>query len=209
MWLALSLQLLFLALAFGLRSAVQWSRTGDLGFRAVPRGSFADVAGVLLIVAAAILSVIGSLLAGRLPEAAWLDRTAVAVAGAAIAALGIALVLWAQFEMGASWRIGVDRAEVTELVTSGPFRAVRNPIFSGMLLFWAGLALVAPNIASLLAPFVALAGVEVQVRLVEEPYLLATHGERYRAYAARAGRLVPWLGRLAPSAGAPPRTAGR
>jgi protein-S-isoprenylcysteine O-methyltransferase Ste14 len=209
MWLALSLQLLFLALAFGLRCAVQWSRTGDLGFRAVPRGSFADVAGVLLIVAAAILSVIGSLLAGRLPEAAWLDRTAVAVAGAAIAALGIALVLWAQFEMGASWRIGVDRAEVTELVTSGPFRAVRNPIFSGMLLFWAGLALVAPNIASLLAPFVALAGVEVQVRLVEEPYLLATHGERYQAYAARAGRLVPWLGRLAPSAGAPPRTAGR
>ena len=38
---------------------------------------------------------------------------------------------------------------------------------------------------------------EIQVRLVEEPYLLRQHGDAYRNYAARVGRFVPGLGRLA------------
>ena len=45
--------------------------------------------------------------------------------------------------------------------------------------------------------FVAfLLALEIQVRLVEEPYLLAIHGEAYRAYAAVTGRFVPGVGRL-------------
>jgi protein-S-isoprenylcysteine O-methyltransferase Ste14 len=40
------------------------------------------------------------------------------------------------------------------------------------------------------------ASVQVQVRLVEEPYLLRVHGDAYRAYAARTGRFVPGVGRL-------------
>ncbi len=43
---------------------------------------------------------------------------------------------------------------------------------------------------------VFLAALELQVRAVEEPHLQAEHGERYRAYAARAGRFVPGVGRL-------------
>ena len=38
--------------------------------------------------------------------------------------------------------------------------------------------------------------VQLQVRVVEEPYLLATHGKTYAAYAARVGRFVPGAGRL-------------
>ena len=40
------------------------------------------------------------------------------------------------------------------------------------------------------------AAVQLQVRVVEEPYLLATHGKTYAAYAARVGRFVPGAGRL-------------
>ena len=40
-------------------------------------------------------------------------------------------------------------------------------------------------------------GLELQVRSVEEPYLLRTHGDAYRAYASRVGRFVPGIGRLA------------
>jgi protein-S-isoprenylcysteine O-methyltransferase Ste14 len=37
---------------------------------------------------------------------------------------------------------------------------------------------------------------ELQTRLIEEPYLGAIHGERYAAYAARVGRFLPGIGRL-------------
>ena len=98
--------------------------------------------------------------------------------------------------MGPSWRIGVDEAERTELVTMGPFAVVRNPIFAAMLPAVLGVALLVPN-AVALAGFVALfVALELQVRLVEEPYLLRAHGDRYAEYAARTGRFVPGVGRL-------------
>ena len=84
---------------------------------------------------------------------------------------GLAGTLLAQAAMGASWRIGVDTTESTELVTAGPFALVRNPIFSAMIPAFLGLALLVPNAAAL-AGFAALVvAVEVQVHLVEEPYL--------------------------------------
>jgi protein-S-isoprenylcysteine O-methyltransferase Ste14 len=56
--------------------------------------------------------------------------------------------------------------------------------------------LVVPNVLSVLALVALTAAIELQVRLVEEPYLLRTHGDAYRRYAAVVGRFVPGLGRL-------------
>lgn len=98
--------------------------------------------------------------------------------------------------MGASWRIGVDPRERTDLVTSGLFSHVRNPIFTGMSAVALGLALLVPSWPALLAVGVLAAGLELQVRLVEEPYLIAQHGESYSRWARRAGRFLPGVGRL-------------
>ena len=46
------------------------------------------------------------------------------------------------------------------------------------------------------AALLLVVGIQLQVRLVEEPYLSRVHGVRYQAYAARAGRFLPGLGRL-------------
>jgi protein-S-isoprenylcysteine O-methyltransferase Ste14 len=54
-----------------------------------------------------------------------------------------------------------------------------------------------PTWPGLAAPVLVGLGLELQVRLVEEPYLIRTHGDEYRAYAARVGRFVPGVGRLA------------
>ena len=43
---------------------------------------------------------------------------------------------------------------------------------------------------------VLIIGLELHVRLVEEPYLLRVHGDAYRRYAARTGRFLPRVGRL-------------
>jgi protein-S-isoprenylcysteine O-methyltransferase Ste14 len=120
--------------------------------------------------------------------------------GLAVSGLGLVVLLWSQSSMGASLRIGVDPSERTDLVTDGPFRWVRNPIYSAMVVYVSGVALLIPNPASFVAAGGLAVGVDLHVRLVEEPYLAAAHGGFYASYAARVGRFVPGVGKLAPSA---------
>ena len=87
-------------------------------------------------------------------------------------------------------------ARRTSLVTTGPFAVVRNPIFAAMLPASLGLALLVPNAVALAGLAALWLALEIQVRLVEEPYLLRAHGDSYRQYAGRVGRFVPGLGRL-------------
>lgn len=194
--LALVLYLIYIALAFGLRGLLQWRRTGDAGFRfGAFAASPAERAGGILFVLALALGLGGPLLdlLDVLAPFAPLQRP---VVGAGLSVLGIAGTLQAQFAMGASWRVGVDPSERTALRTDGPFRLVRNPIFSWMILTAAGLALLVPNAASLAGWVALVVGIELQVRLAEEPYLLRTHGEAYARWASRTGRFVPGVGRL-------------
>jgi protein-S-isoprenylcysteine O-methyltransferase Ste14 len=125
-----------------------------------------------------------------------LDEAPFHAIGFALCGAGIAGTFLAQMEMGASWRIGVNQSERTELVTGGVFSLCRNPIYTFMIVAWIGFALLVPTWLSAASVPAVIVAFEVQVRLVEEPYLLRTHGERYRAWAARVGRFVPGIGRL-------------
>lgn len=98
--------------------------------------------------------------------------------------------------MGNSLRIGLDPAEHTALVTTGPFRWVRNPIYTAMVTYLAAMVLLIPNPASIAAVAVLFIAEEFQVRRVEEPYLKTVHGDTYMGYGARVGRFVPCFGRL-------------
>ncbi|WBB93758.1 isoprenylcysteine carboxylmethyltransferase family protein [Verrucosispora sp. WMMC514] len=197
-WLALLHYLLGLLLAFGWRTFAQWRRTGDTGLRldAGPVGRLRWWA-KLLFVAALVLGLAGpaAALAG-LPPLPGLDHRPLHVAGFVVTAVGIGATLAAQLAMGASWRIGVDPHERTELVTGGAFAYARNPIFTAMAVTMLGLTLMVPNAAALAALGVLVVALQVQVRAVEEPYLMATHGDAYRRYAGRVGRFLPGLGRL-------------
>lgn len=119
-------------------------------------------------------------------------------AGLILSVIGLAMLLWSQSSMGDSLRIGVDPGEQTALVTTGPFRWVRNPIFSSMLAYVAGVALLVPNTASIVALAALALGLDRYVRLVEEPYLISTHGGVYARYASRVGRFAPGVGKLSP-----------
>lgn len=149
------------------------------------------VVALLLGLAAPILD-----LTGVLAPVAALDGTAGHVTGLVLAAVGVVTTLASQITMGTAWRIGVDAQERTTLVTSGPFALVRNPFFTGTGMVAAGLVLMVPNVVAIAALLALAAAVELQVRVVEEPYLLRAQGQEYRDYAARAGRFVPGVGRL-------------
>jgi protein-S-isoprenylcysteine O-methyltransferase Ste14 len=198
-WIALVLFLVYFALAFGWRSLRQLRATGSTGFRGISGapGSVEWTGGVLFVAALVLAA------AAPIAElAGWVaplvePGTAVVGVGVALVLAGVAGTLWSQVAMGESWRIGVDAAERTRLVTRGPFTLVRNPIFSFMTLTAAGMLLVVPDAVALASLLALVAAIELQVRFVEEPYLLRAHGDGYADYCARVGRFVPGLGLLA------------
>lgn len=200
-WIVLGAYGVYLGLAFGLRTLVHYRATGSTGFRGIAGapGSLEWCGGVLLA-----LAVVGGVLApvldvlGALRPFPALALWQLELLGAALFGVGLAGTLWSQHAMGTSWRIGVDSSERTELVAQGPFRRVRNPIFTFMVVTALGLTLLLPNLAALMALGALVLGVEIQVRAVEEPHLIRIHGQRYLAWAAETGRFMPWIGRRRP-----------
>jgi protein-S-isoprenylcysteine O-methyltransferase Ste14 len=197
--LALVLYAILATITFGIRVAVQLRRTGSTGLHGLPPGAGPlewiaggmFVAGLLLAAAAPLLALLDVL--EPIPA---LDGRGGHAIGLLLAVGGIVMTFAAQMAMGDSWRVGVDPGERTELVTGGPFHIVRNPIYSAMLPTVLGLVLIVPSTLAIAGFLTLLAGLELQVRLVEEPYLLRAHGGEYAGYASRVGRFVPGLGLL-------------
>ena len=115
------------------------------------------------------------------------------VVGLVLMWLGIALREWAVWTLGRFFTVVVRVAAEQTVVDRGPYRWVRHPSYTGLLLTLLGLGLALGSWLSVLA-LVALptAGLVVRIR-VEEQALLAALGEPYRAYAAHRRRLVPGL----------------
>lgn len=196
---AIALYVVFAALGFGWRSWVQYRRTGSSGFRGVSGrlGSLEWLAGAGFVVAliagiaAPVLQLAGAVSPVSVLHLPWLQGT-----GTVLALVGIAATVYSQLDMGDSWRIGVDAGEATALVRHGVFARVRNPVFTAMLAFAAGITLMAPNPVALSAFCVLLGTIELQVRVVEEPYLEGVHGDTYRRYLQAVGRFLPGIGRV-------------
>ncbi|GAA1864702.1 methyltransferase family protein [Asanoa iriomotensis] len=195
-WSTLALYTVALALAFGWRTVVHWRRTGDTGLRldAGPPGTIRWWAKLLF--AAALLLGFAGPIAGIVGVPVLTHNLLVRMAGVLLALAGLAATLIAQLAMGPSWRIGVDPDEHTPLVTTGPFAVVRNPIFTAMALTSLGLTLMLSNAVAVVAWLTLVASIQLQVRAVEEPYLLRVQGTPYGTYARTVGRFLPYLGRL-------------
>ena len=160
----------YLLLAFALRTLLQIRRTGSSGFKGVSGaiGSPEWLAGVLFVIALVIGAAAPVLaLADMVEPIAALGVTSIHAAGITLFAVGLTGTLVAQVSMGQSWRIGVDKAERTKLVTDGPFRLVRNPIFAAMLPTSLGLALMVPSWVAFIGLAALLLALELQVRVVE------------------------------------------
>jgi protein-S-isoprenylcysteine O-methyltransferase Ste14 len=210
-WVALALYAAGLVLAFGVRIWVQIRITGTSGLRGIAGrpGSLGWWGGVLFPAAVLIGPASPVLvITGSTPSFGPMVHSAVAAIGLSVGVVGLGVVLMAQATMGSSWRIGVDAHERTDLVTSGLFAHVRNPIYTGMAAVAIGVGLMAPTLVALFAVIGLVAAVQIQVRVTEEPYLHRVHGQAYAAYAAVAGRFVPLVGRLS-AATAPDSSSGR
>lgn len=203
--LAVVLYLVYLALALGLRTWLLYRQTGATGYNGLSgRTGSAGWWGSILFAFALLAGVAApSLQLLRvLDPVGALDNVIIQAIGLVLALIGCGATLRAQQTMGKDWRIGVNENDTTDLVRAGIFTVVRNPIFTAMLITAAGLTLLAPNPFALFAVLVLFVAIELQVRLVEEPYLARTHGAAYDAYTGDVGRFLPGIGKPRHNSGA-------
>jgi len=179
--LALVLFVVWFLVVFVVRSVVQKRTTGDSGIRP---GAFAPDASAIERIAYLLLIVA---FAG-----------AIAAPIAAMAGLGpltnSGIIPLAGVVVAGEWRIGIDRDEVTGLVTGGVFSVVRNPLFTAMMFTAVGFAAMVPNLVAAIAVICLVVAIELQVRFVEEPHLRRIHANAYREYEERVGRFLPGIG---------------
>jgi protein-S-isoprenylcysteine O-methyltransferase Ste14 len=127
--------------------------------------------------------------------------TPLLVAGEALALLSCAWMLASVLTLGRCFGV---LPEARGLVTRGPYRLVRHPVYLGELGACAGLVLGAPTARNLVAAAVLLAGQLVRMRLEEDA--LTREFPQYAAYAARTRRILPWPWPVpAPSTATAPR----
>ena len=110
----------------------------------------------------------------------------------AVILTGLALSIWARRVLGDNWSGSVTVKEGHELVQSGPYRWIRHPIYTGLLLMMLGTGLASGQVHGLLAFPIALTALLLKSR-VEERWMASEFGERYATYRNNSWTLIPFV----------------
>jgi protein-S-isoprenylcysteine O-methyltransferase len=124
----------------------------------------------------------------ELPQSDWIPALAVV-----LFALGLAVRWWAIVTLGRFFTVDVTVEKDHELVECGPFRWVRHPSYTGVLLAFVGWALTLRNWVAILVVLVPIFVAFVRRMNVEEQALTGALGGRYQDYMRRTKRLVPFI----------------
>jgi protein-S-isoprenylcysteine O-methyltransferase Ste14 len=123
----------------------------------------------------------------------WINPPAVEWTLVALIAAGFAFCWWARLHLGKLWSGSVTRKEGHRVVDTGPYRLVRHPIYTGIILAGAGLAGLGATALGIAGFFLSSAGFWIKARL-EERFLSEELGaDAYAAYKARTPMLIPFL----------------
>jgi len=135
----------------------------------------------------------GIYVAKHWPAAALPHHRSFMFAGVALFVIGLFLRWWAIITLGRFFTVDVAIEPDHELIERGPFRMVRHPSYTGVLLAFVGLALTLGNWAALLAILVPIGAAFIHRMNVEESALSGALGPQYTDYMRRTNRLVPFL----------------
>ncbi|KAF1710701.1 isoprenylcysteine carboxyl methyltransferase [Pseudoxanthomonas kalamensis DSM 18571] len=128
----------------------------------------------------------------------WLKRhflpesSILAWAGLIVAYAGFALAIWSRAVLGRNWSAVVQLKQDHELIESGPYRRLRHPIYTGLLLGFIGTALMIDELRGLLAVAIVFVSFWRKLKL-EERWLQELFGEHYVRYRQRTRALIPGL----------------
>lgn len=151
--------------------------------------------GTRLIVAWSVIGaiVIGWLVSGWVPALATPAPRMFAIAGLATIWIGLATRAWAVLALGASFSTFIQVEAEQTVITRGPYRWVRHPSYTGLLLIGLGFGIGAANWLSMtICAIVPIAGLLPRIA-IEESELVHVLGDRYRQYQRETHRLIPGL----------------
>jgi protein-S-isoprenylcysteine O-methyltransferase Ste14 len=121
------------------------------------------------------------------PHANW-----ALVTGCLICLLGVSITLWARWTLAGNWSSDVTFKQGHELIRRGPYRFMRHPIYTGLLLMCLGTAVEIGRLHSWLALPLMLAA--LWIKLKQEESLMARHfPNEYHDYRKRVKALVPFV----------------
>jgi protein-S-isoprenylcysteine O-methyltransferase len=146
---------------------------------------------IWLVIAASITA--GVFVAQNFQAAALLDGRMLAILAVVLFVAGLILRWWAIITLGRFFTVDVTIETDHELVERGPFRVVRHPSYTGVLLAFLGLALSLRNWAALLVILLPIGAAFIHRMNVEEDALSRALGPRYSQYMKRTKRLVPFV----------------
>jgi protein-S-isoprenylcysteine O-methyltransferase Ste14 len=114
------------------------------------------------------------------------------VAGAAICVFGLLFTLWARSTLAGNWSSDVTFKQNHELIRSGPYRIVRHPIYTGLLVMCLGTAIHIGQLRG--AVSMVLVAVGFWIKLSQEERLLLRHfPDTYPVYQHEVKALVPFV----------------
>jgi protein-S-isoprenylcysteine O-methyltransferase Ste14 len=122
----------------------------------------------------------------------WSFDTRVAVVAIILSYLGLAVAIWARACLGRNWSAIPELKEGHELVTRGPYAFVRHPIYTGLLLMFAAIAVLWATPGGFFLLLVVVVG--VHLKLTREETLLASEfPDEWPHYRATTKRVLPLL----------------
>ena len=129
---------------------------------------------------------------------AWLHRHVIAQGvggfwlGAAITLAGLLFCVWARVTLGANWSRSVTIKQGHELITAGPYRRVRHPIYTGLLTAFLGTAFALGEVRGIVAFVLIFFSLWYKLRL-EEQFMRTQFGQTYADYSRHTAALIPWV----------------
>ena len=123
-----------------------------------------------------------------IPHPMWIEMIGVVLSIAAVA-----FAIWARLALGKNWSGAVITLKKDhQLITSGPYRFVRHPIYTGYFLATLGTALTIGTVASYLATLMILIGFLIRMNK-EEKLMTMQFPTEYPAYKKRSKKLIPFV----------------
>jgi protein-S-isoprenylcysteine O-methyltransferase Ste14 len=147
-------------------------------------------ASIVAVVAIAIFIAIGHVSPGFLVLRIVPDTTATGVLGVTLTILGLGFSAWSRYHLGKNWSSFVRIRKDHQLITTGPYRYVRNPMYTGMLLAFVGAAIAIGEMLILPAFIIGFVSIWLKIK-AEEELLQETFGEEYATYCRSVKALIP------------------
>lgn len=111
--------------------------------------------------------------------------------GLALFVLGLALAIWARVHLGRNWGMPMSQKADPELVTTGPYRSIRHPIYSGIILAMIGTT-IAVSLYWLIA-VILLGGYFIYSAIAEERFIAGRFPDSYPQYKRSTKMLIPLI----------------